>query len=66
MGEKRRPNQRPLHRVCVPSRLEAQLWALAYQQLLRRAGRDAGPPPDPATGRARPAPSTSSATSQGV
>jgi hypothetical protein len=65
MEEKRRPKHRPLHRICVPSRLEAQLWALAYQQLQRCAGPHAGPAPELATAHVRPALSSSSAIAQG-
>jgi hypothetical protein len=41
MEDNRRAQRRTLDRVCVSSRLEEQLWELAYKQLelvIRRAG----------------------------
>ena len=66
MEDQRRRKSRTLQRLCVCSRLEEQLWALAYQQLGLGIGRPAGRLPEPARKRARPRAPTSSSIAHGA
>ena len=66
MEGKRRPKPRTLHRVYSRSRLEEQLWALAYQQLGPCRRRPAELRPRSARERPPAAVPRSSASAQGA